>query len=83
MLDLLTKEITFNAVDEIFNKTSSILNVLTNFKDEVSRTTDEFSRILDFVKDSIKSHADLKGEDLSKAVKADVVRLSKGVTGWH
>ena len=83
MLDLLTKEITFNAVDEIFNKTSSILNVLTNFKDKVSRTTDEFSRILDFVKDSIKSHADLKGEDLSKAVKADVVRLSKGVTGWH
>jgi len=95
MIDLFNKEITFNAVDEIYNKSNSISEVLNNFrsKSKEGDTLTKFKQVIEEVKLVINDPEFAK--KFSEARKADpqlteesfakklILPKIKGLTGWH
>lgn len=82
LLDLLEKPMSLNFADEITKVEHSILDILNRFKDSTSLTTKNLMAVIDIVKQTIAAHQDLSGEDKIKAIKNDVIKNTKGISGW-
>jgi hypothetical protein len=70
-----------NFADEITKVEHSILDILNRFKDSTSLTTKNLMAVIDIVKQTIAAHQDLSGEDKIKAIKNDVIKNIKGISG--
>lgn len=82
LLDLLTKEITFSASDQITGNKTSVFEIFSRFKTNVKpRTNENFLKVIERVKDAISKN---KGEkDMNKAVKQNVIHSLDGTQFWH